>query len=155
MKSSISIASSGLWLPLALRMKIIAVGTPAAAKAAASCDAPDGISIDGIPSAVTPRRSLALMPSSRMPGAARVNRPRSKRTRRRAARSEEHTSELQSLMRISYAVFCLKKKKKKPQTHNSKHIKLNTHNNLHILLNHLTLQRPPTNQHNIITNHNK
>src|SRR3546814_3163889 len=32
------------------------------------------------------------------------------------ARSEEHTSELQSLMRISYAVFCLKKKK----THNTK-----------------------------------
>src|SRR3546814_6066857 len=31
---------------------------------------------------------------------------------RRQARSEEHTSELQSLMRISYAVFCLKKKKK-------------------------------------------
>src|SRR3546814_4204872 len=30
--------------------------------------------------------------------------------RRRGARSEEHTSELQSLMRISYAVFCLKKK---------------------------------------------
>src|SRR3546814_5136206 len=29
-----------------------------------------------------------------------------------AARSEEHTSELQSLMRISYAVFCLKKKKR-------------------------------------------
>src|SRR3546814_6224264 len=33
-----------------------------------------------------------------------------------AMRSEEHTSELQSLMRISYAVFCLKKKK---QTRNS------------------------------------
>src|SRR3546814_5178514 len=31
----------------------------------------------------------------------------------RDARSEEHTSELQSLMRISYAVFCLKKKKTK------------------------------------------
>src|SRR3546814_9100155 len=30
---------------------------------------------------------------------------------RRTRRSEEHTSELQSLMRISYAVFCLKKKK--------------------------------------------
>src|SRR3546814_6470840 len=30
----------------------------------------------------------------------------------RQSRSEEHTSELQSLMRISYAVFCLKKKKK-------------------------------------------
>src|SRR3546814_3153369 len=33
-------------------------------------------------------------------------------------RSEEHTSELQSLMRISYAVFCLKKKKHKINTHN-------------------------------------
>src|SRR3546814_2473637 len=32
---------------------------------------------------------------------------------RAAGRSEEHTSELQSLMRNSYAVFCLKKKKKK------------------------------------------
>src|SRR3546814_1364832 len=31
-------------------------------------------------------------------------------------RSEEHTSELQSLMRISYAVFCLKKKKHRPIT---------------------------------------
>src|SRR3546814_2592898 len=34
----------------------------------------------------------------------------------RSARSEEHTSELQSLMRISYAVFCLKKKKKRHDT---------------------------------------
>src|SRR3546814_4477821 len=33
-------------------------------------------------------------------------------------RSEEHTSELQSLMRISYAVFCLKKKNKKRLTEN-------------------------------------
>src|SRR3546814_6206944 len=33
------------------------------------------------------------------------------------ARSEEHTSELQSLMRISYAVFCLKKKNKNNQPH--------------------------------------
>src|SRR3546814_6635907 len=32
-------------------------------------------------------------------------------------RSEEHTSELQSLMRISYAVFCLKKKKNKKKQH--------------------------------------
>src|SRR3546814_7119789 len=42
----------------------------------------------------------------------------------RAARSEEHTSELQSLMRISYAVFCLKKKtKQKPitKTYTSRH----------------------------------
>src|SRR3546814_5749751 len=39
-------------------------------------------------------------------------------------RSEEHTSELQSLMRISYAVFCLKKKKKKIHYH--KHNKSQT-----------------------------
>src|SRR3546814_9895013 len=51
------------------------------------------------------------------------------RTQRRdvrvAARSEEHTSELQSLMRISYAVFCLKKKKKtdKQPTRNTPHTK--------------------------------
>src|SRR3546814_3982018 len=39
----------------------------------------------------------------------------------RRARSEEHTSELQSLMRISYAVFCLKKKNPQPtKTNNSK-----------------------------------
>src|SRR3546814_6130827 len=38
--------------------------------------------------------------------------PRRVGFRRRPFRSEEHTSELQSLMRISYAVFCLKKKKK-------------------------------------------
>src|SRR3546814_8660402 len=36
---------------------------------------------------------------------------RARQLRRVAVRSEEHTSELQSLMRISYAVFCLKKKK--------------------------------------------
>src|SRR3546814_6248884 len=34
----------------------------------------------------------------------------------RADRSEEHTSELQSLMRISYAVFCLKKKKQRKKS---------------------------------------
>src|SRR3546814_1135343 len=38
---------------------------------------------------------------------------------RHAARSEEHTSELQSLMRISYAVFCLKKTTKKHSTHST------------------------------------
>src|SRR3546814_9015313 len=44
-------------------------------------------------------------------------------------RSEEHTSELQSLMRISYAVFCLKKKKKTitivPNTHHTMRTKSN------------------------------
>src|SRR3546814_10711452 len=41
-------------------------------------------------------------------------------------RSEEHTSELQSLMRISYAVFCLKKKKNKYK---------NTNNNIYKTIN--------------------
>src|SRR3546814_20019852 len=39
------------------------------------------------------------------------HRQRGEQSDRPMARSEEHTSELQSLMRISYAVFCLKKKK--------------------------------------------
>src|SRR3546814_10265453 len=42
-------------------------------------------------------------------------------------RSEEHTSELQSLMRISYAVFCLKKKKKHKKTLYNKYT--HTHTN--------------------------
>src|SRR3546814_2468016 len=52
---------------------------------------------------------------------------------RGGARSEEHTSELQSLMRISYAVFCLKKKKKN-RKHNrimstiTNQVTINTHN---------------------------
>src|SRR3546814_1896706 len=56
---------------------------------------------------------------------------RTRRARARAAqpqptlweslRSEEHTSELQSLMRISYAVFCLKKKKKTTTTEYQDH----------------------------------
>src|SRR3546814_10782596 len=46
------------------------------------------------------RQILALLAAARQQNAARTEH-----------RSEEHTSELQSLMRISYAVFCLKKKK--------------------------------------------
>src|SRR3546814_10097130 len=46
----------------------------------------------------------------------------------RADRSEEHTSELQSLMRISYAVFCLKKKKQK---HDRRLHKKNTKHNIY------------------------
>src|SRR3546814_7507202 len=42
----------------------------------------------------------------------------------RRKRSEEHTSELQSLMRISYAVFCLKKKKEKKEEHTTIGIRL-------------------------------
>src|SRR3546814_1988318 len=43
---------------------------------------------------------------------------------RRNGRSEEHTSELQSLMRISYAVFCLKKKKNLRCAPHHEHTKL-------------------------------
>src|SRR3546814_4142031 len=44
----------------------------------------------------------------------------------KASRSEEHTSELQSLMRISYAVFCLKKKNNISYKHKSKYTKQQT-----------------------------
>src|SRR3546814_2338151 len=50
-------------------------------------------------------------PTTPIPVAARYKKSR----RVSPERSEEHTSELQSLMRISYAVFCLKKKKKQRQ----------------------------------------
>src|SRR3546814_6576028 len=46
--------------------------------------------------------------------------PRARKPRPlRQSRSEEHTSELQSLMRISYAVFCLKKKKTEKHINNN------------------------------------
>src|SRR3546814_7935266 len=66
------------------------------------------------------------------PPAARawINRPAGARNGPGRRRSEEHTSELQSLMRISYAVFCLKKKK----IHHTNSItqKANKHNNRQI-----------------------
>src|SRR3546814_16631246 len=49
---------------------------------------------------------------------------------RLASRSEEHTSELQSLMRISYAVFCLKKKKTKHRTIHEKKKKVRHHDTI-------------------------
>src|SRR3546814_2802640 len=58
---------------------------------------------------------------------------RPSRRRRARYRSEEHTSELQSLMRISYAVFCLKKKK--PNTHN-RHMLLNIYTYTYTLTTH-------------------
>src|SRR3546814_3948858 len=62
--------------------------------------------------------------NARNANAATVNHSRSCRPTeadRWSARSEEHTSELQSLMRISYAVFCLKKKNKKTTNDISQH----------------------------------
>src|SRR3546814_3225673 len=52
--------------------------------------------------------------------------------RRRASmpRSEEHTSELQSLMRISYAVFCLKKKKQETHNITTNNNELHTHRDM-------------------------
>src|SRR3546814_6022046 len=61
------------------------------------------------------RRAEAVVPPARPPGGGR---PAAVRTAC-GCRSEEHTSELQSLMRISYAVFCLKKKKKTYNTTNN------------------------------------
>src|SRR3546814_4762693 len=70
-----------------------------------------------------------------------------------ALRSEEHTSELQSLMRISYAVFCLKKKKTiiKIQIHHTTHPQHpshpTTHTNNHALLPALPTPPPTNHQH--------
>src|SRR3546814_3093720 len=63
-------------------------------------------------SSVSASISMVMMSSGRVPGSM---------ARRSATRSEEHTSELQSLMRISYAVFCLKKKKKTSRIMNTNH----------------------------------
>src|SRR3546814_3880676 len=57
-----------------------------------------------------------------------ADRPLDQKHLQRLKRSEEHTSELQSLMRISYAVFCLKKKKK-----NKKSTFITLHNNKQII----------------------
>src|SRR3546814_3615402 len=51
------------------------------------------------------------------PGGSSISRQANRYRRKNRKRSEEHTSELQSLMRISYAVFCLKKKKHKHNKH--------------------------------------
>src|SRR3546814_7879183 len=65
-------------------------------------------------------RRGATQAASSLSGRTRICSMRSRRLRQpraaRSPRSEEHTSELQSLMRISYAVFCLKKKKQNTTT---------------------------------------
>src|SRR3546814_4007264 len=62
----------------------------------------------GLPSATAPPRLQLRRRDEQIQGAA--PRPRLEGRGAGPRRSEEHTSELQSLMRISYAVFCLKKK---------------------------------------------
>src|SRR3546814_4848519 len=60
--------------------------------------------------------ALHRQDAGKLAACGRAARDAARRHGDRNARSEEHTSELQSLMRISYAVFCLKKKTKKNQT---------------------------------------
>src|SRR3546814_7304830 len=78
-------------------------------------------------------------------GASDVHRPRSRPQSDGAGgrdpnRSEEHTSELQSLMRISYAVFCLKKKKNTKYINTiQKYMKINTKNTTQRSHKHQTL----------------
>src|SRR3546814_9025852 len=69
-----------------------------------------------------PETSVAMVPAQRLAAMRDLVIERSHEIRaaereaqRLAVRSEEHTPELQSLMRISYAVFCLKKKKQKKE----------------------------------------
>src|SRR3546814_8861080 len=78
--------------------------------------APDAISAPFL-SAMAPPEWICVPSISPSTSEAAMARPEPQRCRN--ARSEEHTSELQSLMRISYAVFCLKKKKNKLHTSNT------------------------------------
>src|SRR3546814_3431710 len=83
--------------------------------------------------ASAPRQRPALSAPASSPAPKRTRKSARTRTRPRSAptpgqppqesRSEEHTTELQSLMRISYAVFCLNKKKHQTQrnTNNTDH----------------------------------
>src|SRR3546814_8423862 len=57
-----------------------------------------------------------------------------------SARSEEHTSELQSLMRISYAVFCLKKKKTHTATNDLSYMTRKKQRNKHVKYDHNCIQ---------------
>src|SRR3546814_8125023 len=77
---------------------------------------------DGDLCALAVHRLCLHLPGDQEPARARTGQcpTRSERDDRRTwheGRSEEHTSELQSLMRISYAVFCLKKKKRELYQH--------------------------------------
>src|SRR3546814_8107497 len=77
------------------------------------CSMPDAVTTISSPrslSAVSAKAGAAIASVSKdMVANFNMERPRTPATK--AERSEEHTSELQSLMRISYAVFCLKKKR--------------------------------------------
>src|SRR3546814_7089361 len=91
---------------IAMRWHVPRIGNGVPADEAADCARTPAYPTSGPPRAC--REALngaAATPAARPVRAGTRSPPGS-------ARSEEHTSELQSLMRISYAVFCLKKKKK-------------------------------------------
>src|SRR3546814_7043307 len=86
--------------------------TPMASKAQAACsrlDPQPKLSPAMRIGAAANSGSEKMFPGSFLT-ASKAPRPRPSRVTVLSQRSEEHTSELQSLMRISYAVFCLKKK---------------------------------------------
>src|SRR3546814_4329044 len=79
----------------------------------------------------THARAVLSMNSIRLPNGSSV-----KKRWRPSMRSEEHTSELQSLMRISYAVFCLKKKKNNIESiKQSNYRELHSHEILQLIIN--------------------
>src|SRR3546814_10248638 len=76
---------------------------------------PRGHDLDAIAAAITPATRLVYLANPNNPTGTWFSRDAfAAFVARVPDRSEEHTSELQSLMRISYAVFCLKKKKTEP-----------------------------------------
>src|SRR3546814_1578178 len=96
-----------------------------------TCRGPPGWRADEY--SLPPTRKSRRCSTSSQPSASPNQRRLSAGSAQAAKRSEEHTSELQSLMRISYAVFCLKKKKKMQhqrhkdnETHNASYTKEKT-----------------------------
>src|SRR3546814_2935031 len=102
-----------IWPPYRVRLKMSRpnMSVPNQCSADGGCILLSGLISSGS-TPVSDRAKTAEAITSRMMRAPRQN-----------VRSEEHTSELQSLMRISYAVFCLKKKIKKhrPTRYKSQH----------------------------------
>src|SRR3546814_6759923 len=91
---------------MARAARIAAPARPASPGYRPARRSPDTPSASWLAAAALP----APQPPSPGPVAAAIRRPRPALAAQCPRRSEEHTSELQSLMRISYAVFCLKKK---------------------------------------------
>src|SRR3546814_8505987 len=86
-------------------------------------------------------RGVAGQTSPSCARAARTAGRADSRSPKASRRSEEHTSELQSLMRISYAVFCLKKKKNKRYDNNIETTKIHNECQNNINKKQLKLQK--------------